>query len=312
MSPHERTPCQTRAGCGSWVDLVKKNQNCFCLKITSLMCKQTYFLEWSHYSNFPIQWVKLRIEQINYRIRFKRTEGDVDRVTSHRNVQNLMNPSWLRVIEPVEDAVKAEPACTESKHITDFMLKLPDILNLECLALVEMLEKKWICRIFPADVMAQLKNLWNLGFEHLTQYTDRVDVVAGWIRSTTEKGFRDEVFASNSDGKCRGHTRPRVSASLVASTFPAPLKCIILQLSSTFSWGRRCWQESEGEGGCPSLAHDKWVCIVCQTSFLPAQVTAYSITTCQCPKYWLMDEHGQWRTPGDALPLFPTQRETFT
>lgn len=75
----------------------------------------------------------------------------------------------------------------------------------------------------------------NLGFEHLTQRTDRVDVVAGWIRPTTEKGFRDEGFASNSDGKRRGHTRPRASASPVASTFPSPLKYIILQLSSAFS-----------------------------------------------------------------------------
>lgn len=89
--------------------------------------------------------------------------------------------------------------------------------------------------MFPADVMARLENLWNLGFEHLTQHMDRVDVVAGWIRSTTEKGFGDEGFASNSDGKRRGHTRPRVSASPVASAFPAPLKYIILQLSSTFS-----------------------------------------------------------------------------
>lgn len=83
--------------------------------------------------------------------------------------------------------------------------------------------------------MARLENLWNLGFERLTQHADRVDVVAGRIRSTTEKGFRDDGFASNSDGKRRGHTRPRVSAPPVASAFPSPLKYIILQLSSTFS-----------------------------------------------------------------------------
>lgn len=40
-----------------------------------------------------------------------------------------------------------------------------------------------------------------------------------------------------------------------------------------------------GEGTGVGLADDKWVCIVRQSSILPAQLTAYSISTCQCPKY---------------------------
>lgn len=35
---------------------------------------------------------------------------------SHQKVPDLMNPCRLRAIERVEDAVKAEPAGTESQH----------------------------------------------------------------------------------------------------------------------------------------------------------------------------------------------------
>lgn len=45
-------------------------------------------------------------------------------------------------MNPCRSGRGREPACTESKRMIDFMLKLPDILNLERLAFVEMLKKK--------------------------------------------------------------------------------------------------------------------------------------------------------------------------
>lgn len=65
----------------------------------------------------------------------------MDRVQSERLKPRprLDEPESTAADRTEEEALKAEPACTESKLIIDFTLKLPDVLNLECLVLVELL-----------------------------------------------------------------------------------------------------------------------------------------------------------------------------